>query len=591
MKKPTLTAKLVVWIIKRFNHRQLVLILSLIVGLLGGLAAVLLKNTVLATKVFLLDYADIEAGNIIYLITPLLGIFLTVIFVRYVVKDSISHGVSNVLHAISRKNGRLEPHNTYSSMVSSTLTVGFGGSVGLEAPVVLTGASIGSNIGQFLRLNYKTVTLLIGCGVTAAIAGIFKSPIAAMIFSLEVLMLSLSMWSVIPLLIAAVAGTTVSSFLMGSQAVFHISMPEAFAFENIPWYISLGIISGLVSFYFTKTCMGIESIFSRIRGQFTRLFTGGVILGLLVFLLPPLYGEGYETLKLLLGGDPTEIARNSFFYGFIDKFWVFALFLLLILFLKVVAMAVTTGSGGVGGIFAPSLFVGGVTGFVSGKLLNIFHFIDVPERNFALVGMAGVMAGVMHAPLTAIFLIAEITGGYQLFVPLIIVATISHLTMRYFEPHSIYTKRLAQKGQLITHHKDKAVLTLLQLGNVIETDLKTVSPDTTLGELVKVISRSGRNIFPVIDRNENLTGIVMLDYIRDIIFKPDMYDKVTVGELMRTPLTTVSSNENMESVMRKFEETNAWNLPVIDEGKYVGFVSKSKIFSEYRKVLLQFTEH
>lgn len=591
MKKPSFAARIVVWVIKSINHRQLLLILSLIVGVLGGLAAVILKNTVLFTNNFLHGLFDPRYSNIVYLAFPLIGILLTVLFVKYLVKDNISHGVSNVLHAISRKKSRLEPHNTYSSMAASTLTVGFGGSVGLEAPIVLTGASLGSNLGQFLKLNYKTVTLLIGCGVTGAIAGIFKSPIAAMIFSLEVLMLDLTMWSIIPLLISAVAGATISSFLLGGAAVFQFSMPEPFLLGNIPWYITLGVFTGLVSFYFTKTTMGIESLFKKISGKYQRLVIGGVFLGFLVFLLPPLYGEGYGVIRSLLGGDPTEIAASSFFYRLIDNYWIFILFLLAILFLKVVAMAVTTGSGGVGGIFAPSLFVGGVAGFAVARLINLFRFIDVPERNFALVGMAGVMAGVMHAPLTAIFLIAEITGGYELFIPLIIVATISHLTMIYFEPHSIYTKRLAQKGELITHHKDKAVLTLLQLGNVIETDLKTVSPDDSLGDLVKVISKSGRNIFPVIESEGNLAGIVLLDNIRDIIFKPDLYDKLMVKELMKTPITTVSSGENMESVMRKFEETDAWNLPVIDQGKYIGFISKSKIFSEYRKVLLQFSDH
>ncbi len=591
MKKPTLAARLIVWIIKRINHRQLLLILSLIVGTLGGLAAVILKNTVLFTNNFLHGLFNSGDGIFVFFAFPVIGILLTVLFVRYFVKDNISHGVSNVLHAISRKKSRLETHNTYSSMVASTLTVGFGGSVGLEAPIVLTGASLGSNVGQFLKLNYKTVTLLIGCGVTGAIAGIFKSPIAAMIFSLEVLMLDLTMWSIIPLLIAAVAGATISSFLLGGGAVFQFSMPEPFLLANIPWYIVLGIFTGLVSFYFTKTTMGIEKFFRNFSGIYKRLIVGGFILGVLIFLFPPLYGEGYGVLRSLLGGVPTEIAEDSLFYGLIDNFWIFIVFLLAILFLKVVAMAVTTGSGGVGGIFAPSLFVGGVTGFLVAKLINLFHFINVPERNFALVGMAGVMAGVMHAPLTAIFLIAEITGGYELFIPLIIAATISHLTMMYFEPHSIYTKRLAQKGELITHHKDKAVLTLLQLNHVIETDLKTVSPEDTLGDLVKVISKSGRNIFPVIDSEGHLEGLVLLDNIRDIIFKPDLYDKVSVKELMRTPLSTVSSDENMESVMRKFEETDAWNLPVIVEGKYVGMISKSKIFSEYRKVLLQFSDH
>ncbi len=589
MKKDTIISKILVWIIKNMKHRQLLLVLSFIIGLVSGIAATILKNTVYYTNELLTGRLALEMGNIVYFAFPAVGIFMTVMFTRYLIKENISHGVTKVLYAISRKNSVLDPHNSYSSMIGSTLTVGFGGSVGLEAPIVLTGSSIGSNLGRLLKLNYKTVTLLIACGATGAISGIFKSPIAGMIFSLEVLMLDLTMWSIIPLLISAVTGAIIATLFMGEGVVFYFSIPEPFMINDIHWYIVLGIFTGLVSLYFTWTTLKVEGRFQKINSPYHRLFYGGLTLGLLIFLFPPLYGEGYDTLRALLGGVATEIASGSLIDTFRENYWIFTTFLILILVFKVIAMAVTTGSGGVGGIFAPSLYMGGVTGFLTASLMNNFPLINVSERNFALVGMAGVMAGVMHAPLTAIFLIAEITGGYELFIPLIVTSTISYLTIMYFEPHSIYTKRLAARGELITHDKDKAVLTLFKMGPVIETDLKTVPPDANLGDLVKVVSESRRNIFPVVDEKGNLQGIVLLDNIREIIFKPAEYHAIKVRDLMDIPPATVSPNESMESVMKKFEESGAWNLPVLDEKKYVGFISKSKIFSEYRKILLQFS--
>ncbi len=589
MQKQNFISRILIWIIKNLRHRQLLLSLSLIIGLLSGFAAVILKNAVYYTNEFLSGRLAAETGNLIYLAFPALGIFMTVLFTRYVIKDRISHGVSKVLHAISRKDSVLASHNSYSSMIASTMTVGFGGSVGLEAPIVLTGASIGSNFGRFLKLNYKTITLMIACGATGAIAGIFKSPIAAMIFSLEVLMLDLTMWSIIPLLISAVAGATIATLLMGEGAVFHFTLHEPFFLENIPWYILLGVFTGLVSYYFTWGSMKVEARLQKISSPYHRLFFGGALLGLLIFLFPPLYGEGYGTLRSLLGGVATQIGEESLISAFSDNYPVFIGFLIFLIIFKVIAMAATTGSGGVGGIFAPSLYVGGVSGFVVASLINNFYFINVSERNFALVGMAGVMAGVMHAPLTAIFLIAEITGGYELFIPLIITSTIAYLTIMYFEPHSIYTKRLAARGELITHHKDKAVLTLMKMGPVIETDLKTIHPEASLGELVKIVSKSKRNIFPVTDEENNLLGIVLLDNIRDIIFKPSQYHEVKVRDLLEIPPATVSPDEDMESVMKKFEDSGVWNLPVLDDKKYVGFISKSKIFSAYRKILLQFS--
>jgi CIC family chloride channel protein len=578
------------WRLKHINHRQFMYILSFVIGLLSSLAAVLLKNMVHYTHEYLTHNLNVDRINIFYLAYPLLGILLTILFVKYFVRDNIGHGISRILYAISKKNSNIKSHNTYSSLIASTFTVGFGGSVGLEAPIVLTGSAIGSNLGRIFRLNYKSMTILVGCGAAGALAGIFKAPVAAVIFGLEVLMLDLTMWSLVPLLISAVTGASVSYLLLGKGVIFTFAMKDPFLFRNIPFYILLGILTGLISVYFTRGTMYIESFFGKIGSPYIKLVIGGTLLGLLILFIPPLYGEGYDALNTLLNGNAIDLANFSMFHQFRNHFWIFTLFLSLILVFKVIAMSVTNGSGGVGGIFAPTLFMGGVAGFLISRILNLFHFIHVSERNFALVGMAGMMAGVMHAPLTAIFLIAEITGGYALFLPLIFTATISYMTIMYFEPHSIYASRLAERGELITHHKDKAILTLLEMEKVIETDFNVIYPEYTLGELVKVISRSKRNIFPVLNKDDMLVGIVLLDNIRHIIFDTDMYATIHVRDLMIMPPAFVSPHESMESALRKFEENNAWNLPVIDNGKYVGFLSKSKIFSVYRKWLVDISE-
>ncbi len=589
-RKEKILSRFITWRLKHINHRQFVYILSFLIGLVSSLAAVLLKNSVHYTHEFLTHHLNVDRINILYFAFPLIGILLTILFVKFFVKDNIGHGISRILYAISKKNSNIKPHNSYSSLIASTLTVGFGGSVGLEAPIVLTGSAIGSNLGRIFRLNYKTMTILIGCGAAGAIAGIFKAPVAAVIFGLEVLMLDLTMWSLVPLLISAVTGASVSYLLLGKGVIFTFAMKDPFLFRNIPFYILLGILTGLISVYFTRGTTQIESFFGKIGNPYIKLAIGGTILGLLILFIPPLYGEGYDTLNDLLNGNAGDLAEFSMFYQFRDHFWIFILFLSLILIFKVIAMSATNGSGGVGGIFAPTLFMGGVAGFIISRILNLFHFIHVSERNFALVGMAGMMAGVMHAPLTAIFLIAEITGGYALFLPLIITATISYITIKYFEPHSIYASRLAKRGELITHHKDKAILTLLEMEKVIETDFNVVYPEYTLGELVKVISRSKRNIFPVLNKDKMLVGIVLLDNIRHIIFNTDMYATTHVRDLMILPPAFVSPHESMESALQKFEENNAWNLPVIDNGRYVGFLSKSKIFSVYRKWLMDISE-
>lgn len=576
--------------LQRLGQKRLILILSCVVGILSGLASVVLKSTVHFTSELLQRIMEQGTLGFLYLALPSIGIVLTVLYIKYFVKDNIGHGISRILYSISRKGSKIKRHNTYTSIISSTITIGFGGSVGSEAPIVLTGAAIGSSIGQMFKLNYKTITLLLGCGAAAAIASIFKAPIAGLVFTLEVLMLDLTMASIVPLLIAAVTATTVSYFLIGRDVTLAFEMIQPFALEKIHFFIVLGIFCGLISIYFTRTAMRVESRFSRIESAYKKIVIGGIVLGILIFLFPPLYGEGFNTLQALINGEDVSILDNSLLYPFRDNVWVILLSLGLILIFKVYAMAATTGSGGIGGIFAPTLFMGGVAGYFLSKLLNNTVGSGLNESNYTLVGMAGMMAGVMHAPLTAIFLIAEITGGYGLFIPLMITSTFAYLTSMYFEPHTIYTKRLAAQGDLITHHKDKAVLTLLNLAKVVEKDLVTINPNDTLGKLVSAISLSRRNIFPVVDEDGLLLGIVLLDDVREVMFETDKYEKVLVKDLMSMPPDQIIVNEPMETVMEKFETTGAWNLPVVDNGKYIGFVSKSKIFSAYRNVLVQFSD-
>lgn len=590
MKKHKLKTYILTWRRDRFSERQWLIVLSFVIGLLSGAAAVILKNTVHFTHDFITAQFDVSRLNILYLAIPIVGIMLTVLFVKYFVKDNIGHGVSKILYSISRGRGEIKPHNTYSSMVASTLTVGFGGSVGLEAPIVLTGSAIGSNIGRFFRMSQRNLVLLIGCGAAGAVAGIFKAPIAGVVFALEILMLDLTMTALIPLLIAAVTAAVLDYFFMGEAVEFAYEVVNPFSLAEIPWYIVLGIFTGFVSLYFTRANIRIETWFAGIKQDYKKFLVGGLALGVLIFLFPPLFGEGYGALKTILAGNGEELVNNSLFYPLKNNFWLFLGFLVLVLVFKVVAMTITTSSGGVGGVFAPSLFMGGVSGFFVGKLLNRFSFIDISESNFALAGMAGVMAGVMHAPLTAIFLIAEITGSYALFMPIIITSTISYMVIMVFEPHSIYTKRLAKRGELVTHHKDKSALAMLNINKLIETNFQTISPEASLGDLVKVIEKSERNVFPVVDEENNFHGLVWLNYIRDIIFKPEKYEITLVKDLMYMPDVPVDLNETMEAVAHKFQNCGHYNLPVLDNGKYVGFVSRANVFSSYRQIIHEFSE-
>ena len=591
MDKQNWYIKMISWREAHIKQRNFIIILSFVVGVLASLAAYLLKTAIHLIQNFLTSTFDADNVNYWYLIFPIIGITLTSLFVRYIVKDDISHGVTRILYAISQRKSILKLHNVWTSLVGSSITIGFGGSVGAEAPIVLTGSAIGSNLGKFFKMDQKTLMLLVGCGAAGAIGGIFKAPIAGLVFTLEVLMIDMTMTSVVPLLISSVTATSLSYIFAGDAFMFHFPTYEPFSVGRIPYLILLGIVCGLVSLYFTRGMNWLEGMFRKIKKPIYKLLVGGVMLSILIFIFPPLYGEGYDSISSLLSGDGYSLMNQSFFGTFKITAWLLCLYLTLIVFFKIFATAATNGAGGVGGIFAPSLFVGCLTGYVVSMLLS-FVGIEVPTANFALAGMSGLMSGVMHAPLTGIFLIAELTGGYNLFMTLMVVSVVSFITIKLFEPHSLYAMRLAQKGELLTHHKDRAVLTLLKMDNVIETDLIKLSPDMTLGELVKVISNSKRNIFPVVDpKTEVLAGIVSLDEVRNIMFRPELYERFTVKQLMISPQAVINHNLPMEKVMEIFEDTQAWNLPVVDDNKrYLGFVSKSKIFNSYRHVLVHFSE-
>lgn len=583
--------QVVAWRERHIKERNFVILLALAVGVICGFAAQLLKFLIGTISHLLTSGVSITQANYLYLVWPVVGILLCSVFVKYVVKDNISHGVTRVLYAISRRKSRLKKHNIYAPLIASSVTIGFGGSVGAEGPIVFTGSAIGSNIGQAFRLSPKILMILVGCGAAAGIAGVFRAPIAGMLFTLEVLMLDLSGATVMPLLISSISGATVAYVLEGYNSEFFFAQAEPYATSKIPYTILLGIFTGFVSLYFTRWCFRMESLFGYIKKRWVKILLGGSLLASFIFLFPPLYGEGYEAINRLLEGDVRSVVDGSFFYIDRDNVWVIAMVIAAIVLTKVFATSATNGAGGVGGTFAPSLFVGALAGFLFAYVMNNLGFtIHLSEQNFALMGMAGVMAGVMHAPLMAIFLTAEMTGGYNLFLPLLIVSSLSYMTIRIFEPYSIYTMRLAKHGDLLTHHKDKNVLTLLRLDNVIERDFRAVSPDMTLKQMVDTIAASKRNLFPVVGSDGELIGIVLLDDIRNIMFRPDLYKKMHVKRFMSMPPERIEIDEPMESVMKKFDDTNAWNLPVVDRGKYVGFVSKSKIFNSYRNLLRQYSD-
>ena len=567
------------------SEKTKLLLLAVLVGVLCGCAALLLKSLIHWIQFLLTSGVDTPAESLWMLVYPGIGMLLSLLFVRYVIKDDIGHGVTKVLQAVSKHDSNIKTHNTWSSIVASSVTIGFGGSVGAEAPIVYSGAAIGSWIGRRAGLSYKNMTMLLGCGAAAAIAGIFKAPLAGVLFTLEILMFNMSMNAILPLLLASVTATVVTYLFMGTEVQFAGSI-EAFRMARIPFYLVLGLFCGLMSLWFIRMTLRVEDRMRHIGNPFWRWALCAVLLGVLIFLFPPLFGEGYGSLSMMLNNNPGAVPVWIFGDHLQSNPWLFLLYFAAIMLFKVFATAFTNAGGGVGGTFGPTLVCGGLAGFVIARLINLLGLAALPEANFVLVGMAGLMAGVMQAPMTAIFLIAEITGGYELLIPLIITASVSYGTIRIFEQYSIYTKRIAAQGELLTHDSDRAVLTLLKTSDLVERDFTPVYYTDTLGDLVDVVSQSRRNLFPVLDKQGRFQGMVTLDDVREIMFDRDKYDSVKISSIMKSAPAFVYLDERMESVMNKFESTQAWNLPVLDdENKYLGFVSKSMIFSSYRDQL------
>lgn len=590
----TLLERIILWRKQYITDRQFTLILSFLVGLFAAIAAFILHWLIEEIELLLTSKFDTNTFNWMYLVYPVIGIYLTSLFVRYIVKDEISHGITRILYAISSKRSRLKGHNCWSSVIASAITIGFGGSVGAEAPIVLTGSAIGSNLGKLFKMDNKTLMLLVGCGAAAAIAGIFKAPIAGLVFTLEVLMIDLTMASLLPILISSVTATCFTYIFTGSDPLFFFHLDNAWPVERVPANILLGIFGGFVSLYFIRTMTACESMFGKIKNRpMLKLLLGALILSPLIFLFPSLYGEGYGSINILLNGKTeTEwetILHNSPFYGNSEMLLPY---IGMVLLTKVFATSATNGGGGCGGTFAPSLFIGAFAGFFFARIWNIYEIgIYLPEKNFALLGMSAVMAGVMHAPLTGIFLIAEITGGYQMFIPLMIVSICAYLTIIIFEPHSIYGMRLARQGKLITHHTDRAVLTLMSLDSVIDKNYTAVSPELDLASLVHSISKSHNNILSVLDDAGNLLGEIDITKLRHIVFRTELYHHFKVKQLMSQPEATLTVNNTMEVVMKKFDQTDSSMLPVLDkENHLLGYISRTHMYAMYRKMVADLSE-
>ena len=579
-----------IWRVRHISNYNFILILSVIVGLLAGLGAVVIKNSVHLIQEGLTQFFDKEYANYLYFAYPTIGVLLTLLFIRYIVKHDVEHGIPSVFAAIAKHKGKIHPHNLYSSVVSSALTVGFGGSVGLEGPTVATGAAYGSNIAGLAHIEYKDRLLLVTCATGGAMSAIFKAPVAGVVFSLEIIMLDLTMRRVVPLMMASASAALTSYFFLGQDVLYPFDIQETFTLPDVPFYILLGVLAGFASVYFTEVYVKIAKFFERFNNIYKRLIVGGLALGLLIFLAPSLYGEGYEAINSALAGDFSYLFDNSIFYDFKDNAIAIMLLLLVVVLLKVVATSITFGIGGIGGIFAPTLFMGANLGLLFAFLINFLGIFDINMSNFALVGMAGMISGVLHGPLTAIFLIAEITGGYGLFMPLMITAAISYATVKIFENDSVYTIQLAKSGDLLTHHKDKQVLKMMSVKPLIENDFSTIDINANLGDLVNVIAQAKRNIFPVVDDQNNFYGEIRMDDVRDIMFKPEYYDSKKVREMMVMPAVSITPEENMEKVTEKFFHSGVYNMVVLDQDKYVGFVSRARVFSTYRRLLKQFSE-
>ena len=574
------------WLHAKLDKKQFLILSSMLVGLTAGLAAVILKLLVHFIRGLITHDYHIAHQYIFYLLFPVIGIALSVLFVKKVLGGKLGRGTSNILYAIAKKGSRLPPDQMYSHIVTSALTVGFGGSAGLESPIVTTGSAIGSNYGRTYKLTYKDRTLLLACGAAAGIAASFNAPIAGLLFALEVLLADVTISAFIPIMIAAAAGGLISKVVLNEDMLLSFKLKQAFDYHNVPWYIVLGLLAGLVSVYYTRVFPKVESFFrKRKKHAWTNVIVGGSLLAVLIWLFPSLFGEGYDSIKTLADSHPGDLMTNSPFSVYSTNTLFILVFFFVIIFVKAIAAGLTIGSGGNGGNFAPSLFVGGYLGFVFAYGLNLAGF-QLPAANFTIVAMAGVLSGIFHAPLTGMFLIAEITGGYELMIPLMIVSALSYSVVKYFEPYSMDTKRLAKKGEIFTHNRDRNVLSTMSVRKILETDFQAVNAGMTLGELVDTIASSKRNIFPVVDKEGRLSGVIQLDHIREVMFKSEKYNLVTVKQLMLPPPAFILPDEEMYSVMRKFDDTQAWNLPVIDNGIYLGFISKSGIFSRYREKLM-----
>ena len=586
-------SRLDAWRQRHVSDRELVLVLAFMVGFLASLAAYVLHFIIHEIKELITSGFQVATINWLYLLYPVIGIWLTSLFVKYVVRDNISHGITRVLYAISTKQSRLKGHNTWSSIVASAITIGFGGSVGAEAPIVLTGSAIGSNLGKIFHLDNRTLMLLVGCGATAAVSGIFKAPIAGLVFTLEILMVDLTMASLLPILLSSVTATCFSYFFTGGSAMYDFKMDYLWSLERVPPTILLGIGCGFLSLYFMRLMSWCENGYGKLsKYPYLKLLTGGVVLSSLIFLFPSLYGEGYDSLGLFIEGktltDWMQVMSGSMFAGQ-TKYLV--LYVGLVMMTKVFATSATNGAGGCGGTFAPSLFIGGFGGFFFARLWNIEQLgVYIPEKNFTLYGMAAVMAAVMHAPLTGIFLIAELTGGYQLFIPLIIVTISSYLTINIFEHHSIYAVRLAKQGKLLTHHTDKSILTLMSMDKIIDRDFKSVGPDMEMGQLVHALSSSRNDYMPVLNENGDLLGEIDITKLRYIIFRTELYHRFHVSQLMTPPAAILGANDPMEDVMKTFDRTGAQYLPVVNvDNHLVGYISRARLYSMYRQLVADFS--
>ncbi len=589
-KKYNLLVRFLRWRIRNVSTRNFFLVVAALIGLLSGLAVVIMKNGVHLIRTFLTHGFSAEMHNFWFFIYPAIGIALVVLLVHSVLKVRIGLGIPVILHAISGTKGAIKPHHMFSSALTSTLTAGFGGSVGLEGPAVLTGGAIGSNLGQLLHLNYRQIILLIGCAVTGALAAIFKAPIAAIIFTIEVLMLDLTLSSLVPLLLASICGTLTSDLFLGQDILLPLKIAEVFKLREVPLYILLGALTGVVSLYFSRVITGVDDLMKKIRSKWSRWFVAAGLLGVVIFLFPSLYGEGYDSINRAINGDMGFLFDNSGYYTFSGEIGTTILILLLLVLLKVVATALTIGAGGVGGIIAPSLFTGMAVGLLFGTVYNHFFDPHISLTLFVLIGMSGMFAGVLHAPLTAIFLLAEITLAYNLIVPLMIAAGMSYITIRFFQPVSFYHIQLARRKQLFTQDKDKIVLSLMKVDKLIETNFSPIKLDATLGDLVRVIASSKRNLYPVVDDENNYYGVLNMDSVREIMFKTEMYDTTFIRNLMAKSPVMITPGESMEEVALKFHQTSAFNIPVLSNGQYVGYISRARLFSSYRQLLKKWSE-